>query len=68
MREAKRLESSKVVRVKVSATIDENLVRWMDDLIERGLFRNRSHLVEEALKHVKKEGIKEILMEKLEKG
>jgi len=68
MKGAKRLESSKVVRVKVSATIDENIAKWMDDLIERGLFRNRSHLVEEALRHVKKEGIQKILMEKLEKG
>ena len=62
------MESTHVVRVKISTTIDENIVKWMDDLIERGLYRNRSHVVEEALKHVKKEGIRKILMEKLEKS
>jgi len=65
-KDEKRKERLRVVRAKVSVTIDEKIVEWMDDLIRRGLFRNRSHVVEEALKHMKKEGIKRILMEKLE--
>lgn len=59
-------ERLRVVRVKVSVTVDEKIVQWMDDLIRLGLFRNRSHFVEEALKHMKREGIKRFLMEKLE--
>jgi len=62
----KRRERLHVVRVKVSVTIDEKIVQWMDDLIKRGLFRNRSHIVEEALKHIKREGIKRFLLEKFE--
>ena len=38
----------------------------MDDLIERGLFRNRSHLIEEVVSYIRDMGIKKFLMEKLE--
>lgn len=54
------------LRVKVSVTVDQKLVQWMDDLVKRGIFRNRSHVVEMALKHIKQEGISRILLEKLE--
>jgi Arc/MetJ-type ribon-helix-helix transcriptional regulator len=57
-----------MVRRKVSVTVDEELVEWMDNLIQRNLFRNRSHVMEEALKHMKQKGIKRILLEKLEGG
>jgi Arc/MetJ-type ribon-helix-helix transcriptional regulator len=50
----------------MSVTVDHKLVKWIDDLIEKGLFRNRSHVVEEALKFMKKKGVKKILLEKLE--
>jgi Arc/MetJ-type ribon-helix-helix transcriptional regulator len=59
-------ESEAVVKTKVSVTIDQKLVEWIDKLIEKGLFRNRSHIIEEALKFMKKEGVKKILLEKLE--
>ena len=55
-----------MVKTKVSVTMDQKLVEWMDRLIEKGLFRNRSHVIEEALKFMKKEGVKKILLEKLE--
>ena len=55
-----------MVKTKVSVTMDQKLVEWMDQLIEKGLFRNRSHVIEEALKFMKKEGVKKILLEKLE--
>jgi Arc/MetJ-type ribon-helix-helix transcriptional regulator len=55
-----------LTKIRVYATVDEKLVEWMDDLVRRGLFRNRSHIVEQALKHIKQEGIKQFLLEKLE--
>lgn len=41
-----------MVRVKVSATIDRELVRWLDEQIETKRFRNRSHAIEWALAQV----------------
>ena len=38
-----------MVRVKVSVTIDRELVRWIDKQIETKRFRNRSHAIEWAL-------------------
>ena len=55
-----------MVKVKVSVTIESELVNWMDGLVERGLFRNRSHFVEESVTYLKGMGIKRFLMEKLE--
>jgi Arc/MetJ-type ribon-helix-helix transcriptional regulator len=55
-----------LARIRVYATVDEKLVEWMDDLVKRDLFRNRSHIVEQALKHIKREGVKQFLLEKLE--
>jgi Arc/MetJ-type ribon-helix-helix transcriptional regulator len=55
-----------LAKIRVYATVDEKLVEWMDDLVKRGVFKNRSHIVEIALKHIKQEGIKRILLEKLE--
>lgn len=55
-----------MAKIRVYATVDEKLVEWMDDLVKRGIFKNRSHIVEIALKHIKQEGIKRILLEKLE--
>ena len=53
-------------KVKISTTIDEGLVQWIDSLVIRGLFRNRSHIIEEALKYVKKVGVERIIIEKIE--
>jgi Arc/MetJ-type ribon-helix-helix transcriptional regulator len=64
--QTREAESEAVVKTKVSVTIDQKLVEWIDKLIEKGLFRNRSHIIEEALKFMKKEGVKKILLEKLE--
>jgi Arc/MetJ-type ribon-helix-helix transcriptional regulator len=55
-----------LAKIRVYATVDEKLVEWMDDLVKRDLFRNRSHIVEQALKHIKREGVKQFLLEKLE--
>jgi len=53
-------------KIKISTTIDEKLVQWIDELVVRGLFRNRSHIVEEALKYVQKNGVEKIIIEKIE--
>ena len=55
-----------MVRMKVSVTIEEKIVEWINDMVDRGVFRNRSHMMEETLKHVKHEGIKRMLFAKLE--
>jgi len=56
----------RVAKIRVFVTIEFELVEWMDDLIRRGVFHTRSHLMEQALKHIKKEGVKNILIEMLE--
>ena len=53
-------------KVKISTTIDKKLVQWIDELVIRGLFRNRSHIVEEALKYIQKNGVEKIIIEKIE--
>lgn len=53
-------------KIKISTTIDEKLVQWIDELVSRGLFRNRSHLIEEVLKYVQKNGVEKIIIEKIE--
>ncbi|MEM2971381.1 MAG: ribbon-helix-helix domain-containing protein [Candidatus Bathyarchaeia archaeon] len=61
------MRSETVVKSKVSITINEEFVKWIDSLIEKGLFRNRSHAIEEFLRFAKKEGIEKIFLEKLKK-
>lgn len=41
----------------ISATIDEDLIRWLDKEVgrNRDKYRNKSHLIEIALTKVKKE-------------
>tara|TARA_Y100000031_G_C7894552_1_gene236704 strand:+ start:174 stop:317 length:144 start_codon:yes stop_codon:yes gene_type:complete len=40
----------------VSATLDEELIKWIDSKIsDKERFRNRSHLIEIALAKMKKE-------------
>ncbi|MEA2037707.1 MAG: hypothetical protein U9O94_09430 [Nanoarchaeota archaeon] len=40
----------------ISATIDEELIKWIDKKLEdRTRFRNKSHLIEIALEKLKKE-------------
>lgn len=35
-------------------SIDEEMIGWIISEVEKGAFRNRSHLVEEAIKDFKK--------------
>ena len=34
-------------------SLDEDMIGWIKEQVKRGLFRNRSHLVENALKDFK---------------
>jgi len=44
----------------ISATIDEELIEWIDKEIEgKKIFRNRSHFIEFAIDSLKKEEKKE---------
>lgn len=56
----------RVKRRKISVSIDENLVEWLDDIIGRGVFKNKSHMIEVALRHLKRDGVKRALLELLE--
>jgi Arc/MetJ-type ribon-helix-helix transcriptional regulator len=40
-------------RVKVTATIDDELVQWLDKEVEKRRFRNRSHGIEYAIAKLK---------------
>lgn len=41
----------------ISATIDEELIEWIDKKIsEKSIYRNKSHLIETALEKMKNEG------------
>ncbi len=41
------------MRKKVSATIDEELIDWVDEKVKDKIFRNRSHAIEFALSKLK---------------
>jgi len=42
-----------MVRMKVTATIDNELVEWLDREVEKRRFRNRSHAIEYAIAKLK---------------
>jgi len=41
------------MRKKVSATIDEEIVDWVDEKVKEKIFRSRSHAIEFALSKLK---------------
>ena len=40
-------------KIKVTASIDEGLVRWMDGEVEKKRFATRTHCIEYCLKQIK---------------
>lgn len=45
-----------IIKIPISATIDEELIKWIDEkLKDKTKFRNKSHLIEIALEKMKKE-------------
>lgn len=45
-----------MAKEKVSVTIDENLLEFIDGMLEDGRFRNRSHVFEYGLKKLISDG------------
>lgn len=43
------------MKKRISATIDEKTERILELLLKEGTFRNKSHVIEEAIKSFKKE-------------
>ena len=42
-----------MLRMKVTATIDKELVEWLDGEVDKRRFRNRSHAIEYAIAKLK---------------
>jgi Arc/MetJ-type ribon-helix-helix transcriptional regulator len=40
-------------RLKVTATVDQELIEWIDEEVKKKRFRNRSHAIEYALAMLK---------------
>jgi Arc/MetJ-type ribon-helix-helix transcriptional regulator len=40
---------------KTSIALDEELLKWVDEMIKRKRFANRTHAIEYCLQHVKEE-------------
>jgi len=50
---AKLLEVEKEMpRIRVFATIDEDIIKWVDEEVKKARFRNRSHAIEYALRQL----------------
>jgi len=50
---AKSLEVEKEMpRIRVFATIDEDIIKWIDQEVKTARFRNRSHAIEFALRQL----------------
>jgi len=43
------------MKKRISATIDEKTEKILTSLLKEGIFRNKSHVIEEAIKSFKKE-------------
>jgi len=48
------MNEDEMVRAKVTVTVDQDLITWVDQLIEEKKYRNRSHAVEYALYELRK--------------
>jgi len=46
------------MKKRVSATIDEKTLKIINLLMEKGIYRNKSHIIEEAIKLLKEENAK----------
>jgi len=47
-----------MVRMKVTATVDKELIDWIDGEVEKRRFRNRSHAIEYAIAKLKEMEVK----------
>lgn len=44
---------SNTMKKRISATIDEKTEKILESLLKKGRFRNKSHVIEEAIKEFK---------------
>jgi len=42
-------------KLKTSVALDEDLLRWVDEMIKRKIFASRSHAVQYALERLRRE-------------
>jgi Arc/MetJ-type ribon-helix-helix transcriptional regulator len=52
----KKLFGSKK-KARISIAIDTEFLAWIDQMIKRGVFANRSHAIHRALLKLKEEGV-----------
>ena len=53
----KRGEKERKMKIRISATIDEETEKKLDSLLKNRKYRNKSHIIEEAINQfVEKEG------------
>jgi Arc/MetJ-type ribon-helix-helix transcriptional regulator len=45
-------------KARISIAIDREFLRWIDEMITKGVFANRSHAIHRALLKLKEEGVK----------
>jgi len=50
-------------RIRVTAYMYSDLVKWIDSLVDEGRFRSRSHGIEESVQHLRLE-IKQKILKK----
>ena len=43
------------MKIRISATIDKETEEILNSLLEKGVYRNKSHIIERAIKLLKKE-------------
>ena len=46
------------MKKRVSATIDKSSVKIIEEFLKKGRYRNKSHVIEEAIKLLKEKGKK----------
>ena len=46
------------MKERISATVDKVTFKIIEDVLKEGKYRNKSHVIEEAIKLLKKEDVK----------
>ena len=41
------------MKKRISATVDEKTLSFLKEILKKGIFRNKSHVIEEAIKLLK---------------
>tara|TARA_Y100000034_G_C6575218_1_gene249399 strand:- start:125 stop:268 length:144 start_codon:yes stop_codon:yes gene_type:complete len=46
------------MKKRISATIDKETLKIIDEILKKDNYRNKSHVIEEAIKRLKEENVK----------